>query len=344
MTGDERDEEREFCRTSRPAAGAISPSGWRRSRPTALPTRTRPSTGCARRASRSRAPPGSSASTRTGPADLYGCAARARRRARPPPAMPRPAPVPRAPSKREAADLDKLIARRQGLPPRLQLLEAEIRKAVPGVAVMPSAGTSPLLRRKSSRRRPCAPRDPARPRARRPPLDPPLPPQLRGRGRPSPTSPYLADTRLVSGDLVDLHPAGQCQVERPALSPATATQTRNSRHATPSSSATDRKMRVHAPGSRFQVARVGLGAGADHRCRRFAHQRTSTVHAAPGQGRHAAAGAPAAPVPAAPAAPEKTRARRPRLRQPQRLMRAVDAILQDTAKPRRPKLPSERTS
>ena len=59
---------------------------------------------------------------------------------RPPPAMPRPAPVPRAPSEREAADLDKLIAAAKGYRPLYQLLEAEIRKAVPGVAVMPKAG------------------------------------------------------------------------------------------------------------------------------------------------------------------------------------------------------------
>jgi hypothetical protein len=57
-----------------------------------------------------------------------------------PPPAPKPAPVPRALSKREAVDLDKLVAAAKGYRPLYQLLEAELRKAVPGVAVMPKAG------------------------------------------------------------------------------------------------------------------------------------------------------------------------------------------------------------
>ena len=69
------------------------------------------------------------------------CAARAGRRAesrRLPCRGPLPYRVRRA--QREAADLEKLIAAAKGYRPLYQLLEAEIRKAVPGVAVMPKAG------------------------------------------------------------------------------------------------------------------------------------------------------------------------------------------------------------
>lgn len=56
------------------------------------------------------------------------------------PAVPKPAPGSRAPSKREVADLETLIASAKGYRPLYQLLEAEIRKAVPGVAVFPKSG------------------------------------------------------------------------------------------------------------------------------------------------------------------------------------------------------------
>lgn len=61
---------------------------------------------------------------------------------KPTPVLPKPAPppTPRAPSKREAADLDKLIAAAKGYRPLYQLLEGEIRNAVPGVAVLPRTG------------------------------------------------------------------------------------------------------------------------------------------------------------------------------------------------------------
>jgi Domain of unknown function (DUF5655) len=60
----------------------------------------------------------------------------------PPPApVPKPSPPPRAPapraapSQREVADLDKLLAAGKGYRPLYQLLEAEIRNAVPGLVV-----------------------------------------------------------------------------------------------------------------------------------------------------------------------------------------------------------------
>ena len=51
----------------------------------------------------------------------------------------KPAPTPRAPSPREIADLDKLLAAGKGYRPLYQLLEAEIRGAVPDLAVTPKA-------------------------------------------------------------------------------------------------------------------------------------------------------------------------------------------------------------
>ena len=66
MARDEQEEERRVSGGAQgPQRAAILPSGWRRSRRRASPTRTRPSTGCARRASPSPAPPGWSASTAT---------------------------------------------------------------------------------------------------------------------------------------------------------------------------------------------------------------------------------------------------------------------------------------
>jgi hypothetical protein len=57
----------------------------------------------------------------------------------PPKAAPEPKPVPpaRVPSARETADLEKLLAAAKGYRPLYQLLEAEIRRAVPGVDVRP---------------------------------------------------------------------------------------------------------------------------------------------------------------------------------------------------------------
>jgi len=60
------------------------------------------------------------------------------------PASPRPPPAPRAPgprvpSQREIADLDTLLAAGKGYRPLYQLLEAEIRAAVPGLVVTPKA-------------------------------------------------------------------------------------------------------------------------------------------------------------------------------------------------------------
>jgi hypothetical protein len=138
---------------------------------------------------------------------------------RPPPAMPRPAPVPRAPSKREAADLDKLIAGAKGYRPLYQLLEAEIRKAVPGVAVMPKAGYISFA----------APQEFAAATLHATeirlglalgdhPFDPPLQPaKLRGPGPAITHMAVLTDARLVSGDLVNLIQAANARVNSQAL-------------------------------------------------------------------------------------------------------------------------------
>ncbi len=58
-------------------------------------------------------------------------------KARPP--APKPTPAPRAPSQREIADLEALLAAGKGYRPLYQLLEAEIRGAVPGLVVTPKA-------------------------------------------------------------------------------------------------------------------------------------------------------------------------------------------------------------
>ena len=140
MARDEEEEERELLadlegRTGRDLAAwmaAIAAEG--------SPTRTRPSTGCARRASRLPAPPGSSASTATA-AGRSICTSRRRQPASP--GQPDPAQAgaaPRRPSQREIADLDKLLAAGKGYRPLYQLLEAEIRDAVPGLVVTPKAG------------------------------------------------------------------------------------------------------------------------------------------------------------------------------------------------------------
>jgi len=54
------------------------------------------------------------------------------------PLKPQP-PAPRAPTQREIADLDKLLAAGKGYRPLYQLLEVEIRGAVPGLVVTPKA-------------------------------------------------------------------------------------------------------------------------------------------------------------------------------------------------------------
>lgn len=65
--------------------------------------------------------------------------------ARTAPASPRPqppakpAPTPRAPTERDKADLESLLSAAKGYRPLYQMLEAEIRNAVAGVAVAPKA-------------------------------------------------------------------------------------------------------------------------------------------------------------------------------------------------------------
>jgi hypothetical protein len=56
----------------------------------------------------------------------------------PMPLKPQPA-ASRAPTAREVADLDKLLAAGKGYRPLYQLLEAEARAAVPGLTIMPKA-------------------------------------------------------------------------------------------------------------------------------------------------------------------------------------------------------------
>ena len=58
-------------------------------------------------------------------------------KARPP--SPKPAPVPRAPTPAEIAGLDKLLAAGKGYRPLYQLLEAEIRNAIPDLVIVAKA-------------------------------------------------------------------------------------------------------------------------------------------------------------------------------------------------------------
>jgi hypothetical protein len=53
--------------------------------------------------------------------------------------LAKPAPPPKPPGAREAAALEKLLAAAKGYRPLYHLLEAEIRRAVPGVEVKPKA-------------------------------------------------------------------------------------------------------------------------------------------------------------------------------------------------------------
>ena len=58
---------------------------------------------------------------------------------RPQSPLPKPAPAVRAPSRRETADLEGLLAAAKGYRPLYLLLEAEIRKAVAGVGITAKA-------------------------------------------------------------------------------------------------------------------------------------------------------------------------------------------------------------
>jgi hypothetical protein len=53
---------------------------------------------------------------------------------------PKPAPAPRAPSERDKADLESLLAAAKGYRPLYHLLEAEIRSAVPILTITPKPG------------------------------------------------------------------------------------------------------------------------------------------------------------------------------------------------------------
>jgi hypothetical protein len=121
-------------------------------------------------------------------------------------AKPAAAPAPRAPSKREAADLDRLIAAAKGYRPLYQLLEGEIRNAVPGVAVLPRSGYISFA----------APREFAAVTLHATeirlgldlgdrPFEAPLQPaRLRGPGAAITHMVALTDARMVNTDLLDL--------------------------------------------------------------------------------------------------------------------------------------------
>jgi hypothetical protein len=53
------------------------------------------------------------------------------------PAAPRPQPAPKPPTKRELAELERLAAAAKGYRPLYQVLEAEMRRAIPGVSLVP---------------------------------------------------------------------------------------------------------------------------------------------------------------------------------------------------------------
>jgi hypothetical protein len=130
------------------------------------------------------------------------------------PPAPKPAPVPRAPSKQEAADLDKLIAAAKGYRPLYQLLEAESRKAVPDVAVLPRAGYisfaapqefAAATLHSTEIRLGLALGDHA--------FDPPLQPaKLRGPGPNITHMVVLTDARMVNADLLNLIKAAHVRV------------------------------------------------------------------------------------------------------------------------------------
>jgi hypothetical protein len=133
-----------------------------------------------------------------------------------PPSAPaaKPAPLARTPSRREAADLEKLIAAAKGYRPLYQLLEAEIRKAVPGVAVLPRAGYvsfaapqefAAATLHATEIRLGLALADQA--------CDPPLQPaRLRGVGPAISHMLVLTDARMVNADLLNLIKAAHARV------------------------------------------------------------------------------------------------------------------------------------
>ena len=122
------------------------------------------------------------------------------------PPVAKPAPVARALSRGETAVLDKLLAAAKGYRPLYQLLEAEIRKAVPGVAVMPKAGYISFA----------APQEFAAATLHATeirlglalgdhPFDPPLQPaKLRGPGPAITHMAVLTDARMVGTDFLNL--------------------------------------------------------------------------------------------------------------------------------------------
>jgi hypothetical protein len=73
------------------------------------------------------------------PIYLHAQPSKAATEAKPRPPAPKPPPAPRVPSQREIADLEALLAAGKGYRPLYQLLEAEIRGAVPGLLVTPKA-------------------------------------------------------------------------------------------------------------------------------------------------------------------------------------------------------------
>jgi hypothetical protein len=146
---------------------------------------------------------------------IYADAPPASATPKPPPApAARSAPLARTPSRREAADIEKLIAAAKGYRPLYQLLEAEIRKAAPGVAVLPRASYvsfaapqefAAVTLHATEIRLGLALGDHA--------CDPPLQPaKLRGVGPAISHMLVLTDARMVNADLFNLIKAAHARV------------------------------------------------------------------------------------------------------------------------------------
>lgn len=127
---------------------------------------------------------------------------------------PKPVPTARAPSKREVAELERLLAAAKGYRPLYQFLEAEVRKAVPGVHVAPKsvyisfaapAEFAAVALQASELRLGLDLGDGA--------FDPPLQPaKLRGVGPAITHMLVLTDARQVNADLLNLIKAANARV------------------------------------------------------------------------------------------------------------------------------------
>src|SRR5262245_50349576 len=124
-------------RSSRPARGAIWPTGWRSSPRRTSAIRTRRSIGCVRKALPSRVRRGWSAFTVMAGGRSMRRRASARRAPRPR-AEKAPPTAPPSPDPGEAAKLEKLMAQAKGYRPLYLMLEAEVKRAVPHLSLSPA--------------------------------------------------------------------------------------------------------------------------------------------------------------------------------------------------------------